>query len=194
MKKLVNLILACVFILLGVLSVSASSWAFSFPDHYDKKIEQASERYMPGTDWRLLKAQFYQESHLKPEAVSPVGAAGVAQFMPGTWLDVSKQLGFSDHVSPHMAGPAILAGAYYMGKLRKNWSAPRPDADRHSLALASYNAGLGNLLKAQKISGGEPAYAAIIVELPQVTGHYSKETITYVSRIWNYWTKMVLLV
>ncbi len=188
-----SLVMVSVFTLAIVLLAPVSSSAYSFPDRYDRQIEQASEQYMPGVDWRLLKAQYYQESHLNPAAVSPVGAAGVAQFMPGTWLDVSKQLGFSNHISPHMAEPAILAGAYYMGKLRKSWSAKRPDADRHSLALASYNAGMGNLIKAQKLSGGEPAYAAIIAELPAVTGHYSKETITYVSRIWKYWTQMVLV-
>lgn len=57
---------------------------------------------MPGVDWRLLKAQYYQESHLKPNAVSPVGAAGVAQFMPATWRQISRELGYGN-VSPHLA-------------------------------------------------------------------------------------------
>lgn len=179
------------FILALVLSPSLSWSAPSFPDRYDKQIEKAAGRYLPGVDWRLLKAQYYQESRLDPSAVSPVGAAGVAQFMPGTWTDVSRQMGYGD-VSPHLARYAIPAGAYYMGKLRKSWSSPRPEADRHSLAMASYNAGFGNLLKAQKLAGGAAEYAPIADRLPDVTGRYADETLTYVHRIWSYWTQMLI--
>lgn len=146
---------------------------------------------MPGTDWRLFKAQLYQESLLDPTAQSPAGAEGIAQFMPGTWADVSRQLGFGS-VSPYVSKYAIPAGAFYMGRLRRSWSAPRPEADRHSLAMASYNAGIGNLLKAQKVAGGANGYAEIIKALPQVTGHYSKETITYVERIWGFYVMQVV--
>ncbi|MCW8918955.1 MAG: transglycosylase SLT domain-containing protein [Gammaproteobacteria bacterium] len=167
------------------------SSASSFPDRYDTLIERAAERYLPGVDWRLWKAQLYQESLLNPDAVSPAGAAGIAQFMPGTWSQISRELGH-DGVSPHMAGPAIDAGAYYMAKLRNGWSSPRPEADRHSLAAASYNAGMGNLIKAQRQCGGAVGYPDIITCLPDVTGHHSTETIVYVQRIWQWWTQMVL--
>ncbi len=146
---------------------------------------------MPGVDWRLWKAQLYQESLLDPDAVSPAGAMGVAQFMPGTWRDVSRALGY-DGITPFMAEPAIMAGAYYMGNLRRQWSAPRPEADRHSLAMASYNAGLGNILRAQRACTGQPLYSEIIPCLPQITGHHSRETRTYVQRIWSYWSRMLI--
>lgn len=174
-----------------VLSLPAFSWASSFPDTYDNKIRTAARDYLPGVDWRLWKAQLYAESRLDPAAVSPVGARGVAQFMPGTWSDVVDALDL-EGVSPHMAEPAIAAGAYYMGTLRQGWSAPRPEMDRHSLAMASYNAGFGHLIKAQKRCGGPPGYAEIIACLPDVTGRHSRETITYVSRIWRHWQSMVL--
>lgn len=171
---------------------ASACWSVSFfPDRYDAQIEQAAERYLPGIDWRLLKAQYYQESRLNPGAVSPVGAVGIAQFMPKTWGDISKQLGY-ENIPPMAARPAILAGAYYMAKLRQVWRAPRPAADRHSLALASYNAGAGNLIKSQKLCNGVNAYAGIARCLPKVTGRHSRETITYVQRIWKYWTQMVV--
>lgn len=169
----------------------ASCSAWSFPDRYDRDIQQAAKRYLPGYDWRLWKAQLYQESLLNPEAVSPVGARGVAQFMPATWLEVSRQLGI-EGVSPHMAGPAIEAGAFYQGRQVRMWSAPRPESDRYSLAAASYNAGAGNILKAQRACGGVNGYSAIIACLPRVTGEHSEETKTYVQRIWLYWTQMLL--
>lgn len=162
-----------------------------FPDRYDQEIREAAQRYLPGVDWRLLKAQYYAESRLDPTAVSPVGAAGVAQFMPATWREVQRELDLVG-VNRYMAEPAIQAGAYYMAKMRGIWSSPRPEADRHSLAMASYNAGAGNLIKAQRRCGGPNAYREIIECLPAVTGHYSRETITYVERIWRYWTRMLL--
>lgn len=160
-------------------------------DRYDPQIRDAAQRYMPGVDWRLYKAQLYQESRFDPAAVSPAGARGIAQFMPGTWAEVSTalQLGAA---TPHLVGPAIQAGAYYMGRMRATWSAPRPEADRHSLAMASYNAGAGNLLRAQRIAGGANAYADIISQLHHVTGDHSRETVTYVRRIWGYWASLLL--
>lgn len=146
---------------------------------------------MPGVDWRLYRAQLFQESRLQPDAISPAGAEGLAQFMPGTWLEVSRALGY-DGLSPQMAAPAIEAGAYYMGRMRSIWTAPRQEADRHSLAMASYNAGAGNIIKAQRVAGGPPDYASIIAALPQVTGRHANETQTYVPRIWAYWQRMVI--
>jgi hypothetical protein len=78
-----------------------------------------------------------------------------------------------------------------MAKLLNSWSAPRPDIDRYCLALASYNAGFGNLLKAQKAAGGANDYASIIRSLPHVTGHHAAETTAYVKRILNYFNQMV---
>ncbi|WP_369625122.1 transglycosylase SLT domain-containing protein [Marinobacterium sp. BA1] len=180
-------------ILAAVLSVCvcSSAWSSGFPDQYDLKIRQAAKRYLPGYDWRLWKAQLFQESRLKPDAVSPVGARGLAQFMPGTWAEVSQQLGYSG-ISPHASGPAITAGAYYQGRMISIWKAERPAADRYSLAAASYNAGAGNIIEAQRVAGGANDYASIIQALPQVTGHHARETTTYVERIWTYWQQMVL--
>lgn len=167
-----------------------SSWpteadAGRISTRYDRHIQKAARRWwlpIPEGDWRWLKAQLYQESLLDPMAVSPVGARGLGQFMPGTWRDVSRRLGFGS-VSPHSEKHSILATAYYMRKLRNSWSSPRPEIDRMDLARASYNAGMGNILKAQKAAGGATRYSAIIAALPEVTGRHSKETITYVKRI-----------
>lgn len=173
-------------------SDSAYSQVLSFPDKYDREIKSAVDRYWPHFPfWKAWKAQLYQESRLDPNAVSPVGATGLAQFMPGTWDDVSRQLGY-EGISPRDAKYAIGAGAFYMAKLTKGWSSPRPTFDRHWLAQASYNAGFGNLLKAQKACGNKSLYADIIECLPEITGHHSKETITYVERIDRWWRLMEL--
>ncbi len=127
---------------------------------------------------------------MNPNAVSPVGAEGIAQFMPGTWRDVSRQMGIPYGISPRDAKWAIDAGAYYMARQRRTWSSPRPDLDRHFLAAASYNAGAGNLLKAQRLCRGAVLYDEIIACLPAVTGRHSRETITYVKRIQRWRAEM----
>ena len=40
--------------------------------------------------WYLLAAQCWHESSFNPMAVSPVGAMGMAQFMPATWNQIGK--------------------------------------------------------------------------------------------------------
>ena len=65
-----------------------------------------------------------------------------------------------------------------MGQMLASWSAPRPADDRLKLALASYNAGIGNLLKAQKKCGGCSDYAGIIRQLHEVTGPKNAEETT----------------
>jgi membrane-bound lytic murein transglycosylase F len=112
--------------------------------------------------------------------------------MPGTARDVGKKLDASpeEFWIPEVS---IRAAGYYMGRLIFSWKAPRPPLDRHKLALASYNAGIGHLLKAQKICGKPPLYDQIIPCLPIVTGHHSKETIGYTKNIVERWYPRLLL-
>ena len=152
---------------------------------YDYQIRKWNSFYTPSLPWYWNKAQLVAESRLNPNAVSPVGAMGLGQFMPATWKDVSRALDFGDATA---FAPAlnIQAQAYYMRQLRSQFKRERPEWDRHSLALASYNAGLGNVLKAQQRGGNSLLYAPMANALPLVTGHHSKETTTYVKRIWEY--------
>ena len=172
-----------------VLLLPLSSWGLSYPSQFDEIFKAYSGHYLPGIDWRLLKAQCYQESLLNPVAVSPVGAKGLCQFMPATWRDMQRQLDIK--AGPFNAVANARAAAYYMRQLRRGWSSPRPERDRHSLAMASYNAGFGNLLSSQRACGGAPGYLDIIACLPDITGHHSQETITYVKRIWHWHEDMI---
>jgi soluble lytic murein transglycosylase-like protein len=169
------------------LSASASS----FPNRYDRQIRKAVKFYWPDRpDWKEWKAQLYQESRLRPGAVSPVGAAGLAQFMPATWREMRRVMQYDKYASPYDADLAIEAGAYYMRRLRIGWSSPRPPDDRQQLAQASYNAGMGNMIRAQKACGMAVLYDEIIVCLPDITGRHADETIDYVRRI-RHWRSMM---
>lgn len=153
---------------------------------YDIHFQQAAKVYLPGIDWRLLKAQAWQESRLDPNAVSPVGALGISQFMPDTWEQAVKEMGLG-RATPRDARAAIFAQAWYMARLMRGWTAKRPPAEKWKLALASYNAGMGNILRAQKHRkrNGQRAHhwADISESLPVITGHHSRETIGYVQAI-----------
>lgn len=136
---------------------------------------------MPGHHWHWLKAQCWQESRFKQFAVSPVGAAGICQFMPGTWQEANNKL--KNNYSVFNIRANIEAAAWYDNKMYRFWTAPRSQLDKYKLMLAGYNAGPGNLLRAQKKCGGANGYTEIIRCLPEVTGKHANETINYVKRI-----------
>jgi membrane-bound lytic murein transglycosylase MltF len=155
-----------------------------FPDKYDGLIKDGWALYHPGDDWRWHKAQLWQESHLDPTAVSPAGAVGIAQFMRGTGI----QYGLIDR---QLVAPSILASARLMRDNVRFWKSKRPVQARRFLALAGYNCGNGNLVKAQKLCGGKRLYAKIVRCLPRVTGRYAKETLGYAPKIAK-WRGMML--
>lgn len=160
--------------------------ASRFTAEYDKHFIKYTKDNLPFWDWQWLKAQCYQESLLKHDAVSPVGAMGLCQFMPGTWKEVNTKLKRDINTSAFDPVASIEYASVYNASLVKQWSSKRPEPDRRNLVFASYNAGLGNLLKAQKKCDNKTLYNEIIACLPDITGHHSKETITYVTRI-NKW-------
>ncbi len=160
---------------------------------FDDRISGAHGQFDLPFDWRLLKAQLIAESELKPSAKSAAGAMGLAQFMPETWTEWLQKLRLPANTSPYDAAASIKCCAAYMQSLLSGWSAPRPDIDRYCLALASYNAGMKNLIKAQKLAGGSNAYYAIIAQLPEVTGtDNARQTTDYVTRILSEWQSMIL--
>lgn len=117
-----------------------------------------------------------------------MGALGIAQFMPATWTEASAVLSIgSDRRS---AAGSIEAGAWYMARLRGQWRSERPERDRHSLALASYNGGLGNILAAQRACNDARLYPAIMQCLPAITGRHAAETQGYAPAIYRWWGLM----
>ena len=146
---------------------------------YDQLIKNACNEYLPDYDHRLLKAQCFAESSFNHDAVSPVGAMGLMQIMPGTWDDWK----LPRYDNPYDPEQSLMTGARYMAWLISEWSWPRPELDRTCLALAAYNAGLKQVLDAQTLSGGSVLYSDIIHHLPDVTGSHAQETMDYVRKI-----------
>ena len=143
---------------------------------------------VPLENWLISQAT--QESRFNPIATSPVGAKGIAQFMSATAKEVEQELKhldlFKDGFDRTNPKQSIFAQVHYMNKLFNTWKWKRTDASRMQLALASYNAGAGNIIKAQKASGNKKHWLEIKSHLKRITGHNSRETIKYVSNITNY--------
>ena len=87
---------------------------------------------------RLLQALIWAESRFNPLAVSPAGAAGLAQLMPAT----ARELGITNRHDPQQN---IDGGARYLRQMLDRFGSVH-------LALAAYNAGPGAVMKA----GGIP--------------------------------------
>ena len=104
---------------------------------YDSLIRAHADSL--GWDWHLLAAVIYQESRFHIEAVSPRGAAGLMQMMPGT----AAHYGVTDPLDPEMN---IAAGARSLGTLiRRYYPVGDNMTERYKYALAAYNAGIGRI-------------------------------------------------
>ena len=98
----------------------------------DSLIKQNGAKH--GVDPYLIFCVMEQESHFSTRAVSPKGARGLMQLMPGT----SARFGVRH---PHNPGENISAGARYLKQLLDQFNG------RVDLVLASYNAGEGTVIR-----------------------------------------------
>ena len=110
------------------------------PDEYKQLVQEAANE--SGFSPDLIAAQIQAESDWNPKTTSPVGAQGIAQFMPGTW----KMYGNGG--DPCNPNDAIPAQGRYMKALRETVE-PHSDSTETTvrLTLASYNAGPGAVKK-----------------------------------------------
>ena len=110
--------------------------------HRSQLIREARVQWGMSAPTATFAAQIHQESTWNADAVSPVGAQGLAQFMPSTarWLptvapDTGKPLPFNPAWS-------LRALVTYDRWLWRRVQAVTP-CDRMAMTLAAYNGGLG---------------------------------------------------
>ncbi|MGO1693069.1 MAG: lytic transglycosylase domain-containing protein [Marinobacter sp.] len=111
-----------------------------FTGRYESEIKTAAQEY--GVDPALVRAVIHAESAFNEKALSPVGAQGLMQLMPGTALEVGVQ-------NAMVAADNIRGGVTYLAKMLERF---KGDAQ---LATAAYNAGPGAVSR----YGGIPPYA-----------------------------------
>jgi soluble lytic murein transglycosylase-like protein len=124
---------------------------------FERLVAAAAQRH--GLDPALVMAVVGVESGFEPQAVSPKGAQGLMQLMPGT----AREMGVTDPFDPAAnldGGSRYLSSlvALYEGDLTK--------------ALAAYNAGMGAVARHR----GVPPYAETRSYVRKVLGRYQGGT------------------
>lgn len=164
---------------------------------YRETFEEAAA--LNGTDWRLLAAIGYQESHWDPKAVSPTGVRGLMMLTQNT----ARHVGIDNRLDPTKS---IIGGARYFQMVKRKVPERIPEPDRTWLALAAYNVGFGHLEDARiltEINGGDPdRWIDVRENLPLLTQKkwYSRtkhgyargrEPVIYVENIRSYYDILV---
>lgn len=111
---------------------------------YDAEFRKHGQGF--GWKWQLLTAMAWKESRFDSTATSVKGAQGIMQFMPrtATHFGLDTALSVGDH---------IRAAKLYITRLDTIWMRAVPDRnERLRFVLASYNAGVGHIIDAQRLA------------------------------------------
>ncbi|EAR09885.1 transglycosylase SLT domain-containing protein [Reinekea blandensis] len=186
MKRLI--LVAMIGLLAGMVSAGDFS-KYKHHDDYDGYFRKYSKRFFgPAFDWHYFKAQAVAESNLNPDAESWVGAQGIMQIMPRTFEEIRHKNSYIQG-SPQEPRWNIAAGIWYNKQQFDFWQRGRALDERLKFMYGSYNAGRGNLLKAQREAidaGLNPRiWDSMYQALPRVTGDHSRETLGYVEKIFT---------
>lgn len=126
-------------------------------DRFAKFVEEASDRFALPAPW--IRAVLQVESGGDEHSISPRGAMGLMQLMPGTWVELSVRYGLG--LDPFDARDNILAGTAYLKEMH----------DRFGSAgfLAAYHAGPWryeqHLVTGKPLPSETTAYVAAVTPL-----------------------------
>lgn len=156
-------------------------------------FRRAAEEY--DVDWRLLAAIGYQESHWKPDAVSPTLVRGLMMLTEET----AREVGIDNRRDPLQS---IRGGAAYFTDIRSRMPDHIKEPDRTWIALAAYNIGMGHVMDVRRLvdgAGRDPdSWIEVRAALPWLTQEryyrrtrygYARgyEAVTYVGNIRAYY-------
>lgn len=129
--------------------LAMATWAMSAPhippqanQHRALLTREARAQWGMDAPVATFAAQIHQESTWREDAVSPVGAQGLAQFMPSTsrWLpQVAPETGAPMPFSPSWSIRAMVTYDRWLWRRVRAAS----DCDRMAMTLSAYNGGLG---------------------------------------------------
>ena len=130
-----------------------------------------------GRVWSLVHGITRQESSFDRAAVSHAGARGMMQLMPPTAREQAGKMGLSYDTGRLTSDPGynVMLGSAYFQRLVDQWDGNYP------LAVASYNAGAGNVRKWVRAYGDPRAPGGDIVSW--IESIPFSETKGYVQRV-----------
>jgi membrane-bound lytic murein transglycosylase MltF len=170
--------------------LKSTKWAKAATSTEDiKKFERMVEIFRKygdryEVDYLLLMAQGYQESQLRQEARSPVGAIGVMQVMPDTGK--AMRVGDITRVDPN-----IHAGVKFLRSMMNEHYASEPmdPLNKGLFTFAAYNAGPGRVRQLRKVAGRRGLDSNVWFDNVELIAaeKIGRETVTYVSNIYKYY-------
>ncbi|MFN3945512.1 MAG: lytic transglycosylase domain-containing protein [Allosphingosinicella sp.] len=127
--------------------------------------------------WTMVHAITRQESLFDREAVSHAGARGYMQLMPGTAREVATRLGlpYEQARLTRDTDYNVMLGSTYFAGLLNQWGGSYP------LAVASYNAGPGNVRRWVRENGDPRTPGVDMIEWIEAIPFF--ETRNYVQRV-----------
>jgi soluble lytic murein transglycosylase len=128
-----------------------------------------------GRQWSLAHGIARQESSFDRTAVSHAGARGLMQLMPGTAREQAGKMGYGYDYGRLTSDPSynVMLGSAYFSRLLNTWDGNVP------LAVASYNAGAGNVRKWVR-NNGDPRNTDVLRWIERIP---FMETRGYVQRV-----------
>ncbi len=134
---------------------SPARHAAAIPDNYNAKVQELASRF--DLSPALIEALVWQESRWNAAALSPKGAQGLAQLMPGT----ARELG----VDARDPNANLEGGARYLRA-----QLDRFDGDLEK-ALAAYNAGPGRVERAGGIPNIQETKTYVAAIMGRLSNH-----------------------
>lgn len=137
-KKTVVVVLVILALYLAILGILKNVF---YPKKYEAYVEKYCKLYAVEPD--LVYAIIKQESNFNENAQSFAGAIGLMQVLPATAREVAEELNSIDETALDLNDEEtnIQIGIKYLASLIKRY-------DRNMyIAIAAYNAGLGNVDK-----------------------------------------------
>jgi len=143
---------------------------YAYPTLYWDLVQEAAAGY--AYDPRVFHGLVREESSFNPEIVSWAGARGLSQLMPATAREVARKMGITVTMDQLFDPKTNLTiGARYFDTLSRQWNG------NLFLAVASYNAGPGNVSKWLATAGDRPT-DEFVERIPiRETRHYVKRVL-----------------
>lgn len=139
LSVIVIILIVIAIMLFKVIRVQDIVYKYLYPIKYEEYVYKYAEEYRidPLFVFAIIKA----ESNFDEKVVSSSGAVGLMQLMETTAEEIAEDLGVEYKQGETLYNPEIniMLGVSYYSQLLEIYN------NDHSLALAAYNAGIGNV-------------------------------------------------